>query len=152
MGDSQPISNWIPVEDYAAVAGMKSGELIKMIVDGDLPGEYRDGDWFIARPPVVLEHPSGDDGKAWLKISACRLGSYVTEGRGEIGIPLRFDDPGRPAALVALEEAMRNPPGLPVEIYLNGEYLLVDSSLWQALSAALFEYEVLVDPSIVGVS
>jgi hypothetical protein len=151
MGDSQPLSKWIPAQDYAAVAGMKPGELIKMIVDGGLPGEYRDGDWFVARPLVVLEHPSEAEAQAWLKISACRLGSYVTAGRGEMGIPLRFDDPGRPAALVALEEAMKKRPVLPIEIYLNGEYFLVDSSLWRDLSAALFEYEVLVDPSIVGV-
>jgi len=140
------------VEDYAAVAGIKSGELIQMIVDGSLPGEYREGDWFVARPLVVLEHPSEAESCAWLKISACRLGSYVTAGRGELGIPLRFDDPGRPAARVALEEAMTKRPVLPIEIYLNGEYFLVDSSLWRDLSAALFEYDVLVDPSIMGVS
>jgi hypothetical protein len=107
----------------------------------------------VAAPLVQLVHP--DESKndaALLKIAACCLGSYVTAGRGELGIPLRFADPGRPAALAALKAAMATttPPILPVEIHLNGEYFSIDSSLWVDLAAALVEYETLTDPSIEG--
>jgi hypothetical protein len=104
----------------------------------------------VAAPLVQLVHPDAAGDTAWLKISACRLGCYVTAGRGELGIPLRFADPGRPAALVALNAAMaaRTPPQMPIEVYLNGEHFMIDSSLWVDFGAALVEYQTLMDPWI----
>jgi hypothetical protein len=138
-------SKWIPVEDYAAEAGLHPSELVSMILDGALEGERQGIRWFVAQPLVVLQ--SVADG-GLLTISACCLGSYVTAGRGELSIPLRFDDPGRPAALVAIDAAMEVRPELPVEIHLNGERYLIDSSLWVDLGAALVKFEALVDPSV----
>ena len=143
-------SQWIPVEDYAAAADLEPSILISMILDGELPGEQQGNRWYVARPMVVLEHPAANQTFAMLKISGCRIGSYVTAGRGELGIPLRFDDPGRPAALAEINDAMASVPDLVVEIHLNGEYFLVDSSLWVDLGAALVEYQMLVDPTIEG--
>jgi hypothetical protein len=37
---------------------------------------------------------------------------------------------------------------LPLEIHLNGQRFLVDSSLWVDVSVALVEYQMAVDPSI----
>jgi hypothetical protein len=140
----------IPVENYAADVGMLASELVSLILDGKWPAERREDRWYIAAPLVQLVHPDDSDDTGLLKIAACRLGCYVTAGRGELGIPLRFADPGRPAALVALNAALskETSPELPVEIHLNGEHLLIDSSLWVDLGAALVEYETLMDPSI----
>lgn len=143
-------TKWIPVEDYAADADLKPSELVSMILDGELPGERQGNRWYVAAPLVVLVPGGSSDGAALLKISACCMGSYVTAGRGELGIPLRFDDPGRPAALDAINEAMTKVPDLPVAIHLNGEHFLIDSSLWVDLGAALVEFKVLVDPTIEG--
>lgn len=143
-------SRWIPVEDYAAETDLEPSVLVSMIIDGDLPGERQGNRWYVARPMVVLEPPAGTQDFAMLKISAFRVGSYVTAGRGEFDIPLRFDDPGRPATLAAINEAMTKVPDLPVEIRLNGEYFHIDSSLWVDLGAALVEFETLMDPTIEG--
>ena len=145
METPNPSSKWIPVEDYAADAGLHPSELVSMILDGVLAGERQGSRWFVARPLVVLQ--SVADGEL-LTISACRFGSYVTAGRCEISIPLRFDNPGRPAALVAIDAAMEARPELPVEINLNSERYLIDSSLSVDLGAALVEFEALVDPSV----
>ncbi len=147
MSTTQQAPQWIPVEDYAADAGMDPRELITLIMNGSLPGKRLGDYWFVARPLVVLEQPTTMNDVGWLKISACRMGSYVTAGRGELRIPLRFDDPGRPAALRALQKAMKAKPVLPLAIWLNGEHFLIDSSLWVDLSAALVEYQVLTDSS-----
>jgi len=145
--DSQS-SKWIPVEDYAADAEFEPRELIRMIQNGELPGEKQGNRWYVSAPLVVLVSGGSSDGTALLKIAACRMGSYVTAGRGELGIPLRFDDPGRPAALDVLNEVMTKVPDLPVEIHLNGEYFHVDSSLWLDLGAALVEFQILMGPTI----
>ncbi len=141
-------SKWIPVEDYAADAGLQPSELVSLILDGGLPGERRGNRWYVARPLVVLEPAGSADGTALLILAACRIGSYVTAGRGELCIPLWFEDPGRPAALEAINAAMQKVPGLPVEICLNGEHFLIDSSLWVDLGAALVEFDILMSPSI----
>lgn len=143
-------AKWIPVEQYASDTEMTVSELIALISDGKLRGERQGNRWFVAAPLVALVQGSTPDGTDQLKISACCMGPYVTAGRGELAIPLRFNDPGWPAALAAIKTAMQAPPQLPVEIWLNGEYFLVDSSLWVDLSAALVEYQTLVDPSIEG--
>jgi hypothetical protein len=143
---------WIPVEDYAADMEIEPSELVSMILDGQLPGERQGNRWYVSAPLVQLVHPNAASDTGLLKIAACRLGCYVTAGRGELGIPLRFTDPGRPAALAALNAAMASdtPPDLPVEIHLDGEHLKIDSSLWGDLSAALMEYQTLMDPSVEG--
>ena len=145
-------SKWIPVEDYAADAGLQPSEVVSMVRDGGLPGERRGNRWYVAQPLVALEPSGSGPDTALLKIAACRIGSYVTAGRGELGIPLRFEDPGRPAALDAINAAMQKVPELPVGICLNGEYFLIDSSLWVDLGAALVEFEILMSPSIGGLS
>src|ERR1700744_5145078 len=117
-------TRWIPVEDYAAEAGMPPSELVSAIIDGNLPGERQGDRWYVAAPLVELVPPGGlDDDIAFLKISACRMGCYVTAGRGDLEIPLRFDDPGRLAALTAFDSAMSSgvPPETPLAISLNGE-------------------------------
>ncbi len=145
-------AKWIPVEEYAADAEILPSELVSMILDGKLPGERHGNRWYVAAPLVQLVHPDDSDDTALLRIAACRLGCYVTAGRGELGIPLHFADPGRPAALATLNAAMatERPPDLPVEIYLNGEHFMIDSSLWGDLGAALVEYQTLMDPSVEG--
>jgi hypothetical protein len=151
MSSDRESSKWIPVEEYALESEMLPSELVSMIVDGELPGERRGNRWFVAAPLVVLIPGGAADGADLLRISACCLGSYVTAGRGELGIPLRFSDPGWPAALAAVNAGMGAPPAeLPVEIWLNGEHFLVDSSLWVDFGAALVEFETLVDPTIEG--
>jgi hypothetical protein len=143
-------SKWIPVEEYAVDAEMTPGELIRRILAGELPGERHGNCWFVAAPLVVLVPGGATDGSDLLRIAACCIGPYVTAGRGELGISLRFSDPGWPAALASINSAMRRTPVLPVEIWLNGEHFLVDSSLWVDLGAALVEYQILMDPSIEG--
>jgi hypothetical protein len=143
-------SKWIPVEDYAVDAEMTPSELIALIIDGKLRGERSGNRWFIAAPLVALVQGGAPNGTDLLKISACCMGPYVTAGRGELGIPLRFWDSDRPAALAAINAAMNTTPELPVEIWLNREYFLFDSSLWVDLGAALVEYQTLMDPSIEG--
>lgn len=145
-------AKWIPVEEYAATAEMPSSELVSLILDGQLPGERHGNRWYVAAPLVELVHPEGSSSTALLKIAACRLGCYVTAGRGELGIPLRCGDPGRPAALAALNTAIETNmhPELPIEIYLNGEHFMIDSSLWVDISSALIEYQTLMDPSVEG--
>lgn len=150
MATADHSSKWIPVEDYAVDAELHPSGLVSMILDGVLAGERQGNRWYVARPLVMLEPPNSANDTAWLKISACRIGSYVTAGRGEFGIPLRCQDPGQSAALAAINAALRYPPDLPVEIYLNGEHFLIDSSLWVDLGAALVEFQVLTDPSITG--
>ena len=150
--DDTPLK-WIPVEEYASDAEMTPSELVSMILDGQLPGERRGNRWYVAAPLVRLVHRDDLAGNtALLIIAACRLGRYVTAGRGELGVPLRFADPGRPAALAALNAAMvrDTPPDMPVEIFLNGEHLLIDSSLWVDLGASLLEYQTLMDSAIEG--
>jgi hypothetical protein len=148
MGSPNHASKSIPVEEYVAHSELHPSELVSMILDGVLPGELQGNRWFVARPLVVLEMPESARAAALMKVSAYRIGSYVTAGRGELGIPLRFDDPGRPAALDALNEAMTKVPDLPVEIHLNGEHFHIDSSLWVDLGAALVEFQTLTDPTI----
>ena len=143
-------AKWVSVEEYAVDAGIQPSELVSMILDGGLSGERRGNRWYVARPLVVLEPTGSADGTALLKLAACRIGSYVTAGRGELGIPLRFEDPGRPAALEAINAAMQKVPELPVEICLNGGHFLIDSSLWVDLGAALVEFDILMSPSIGG--
>lgn len=150
MATGNQSSQWISVEDYAANAELEPSEMVSIILDGNLPGERQGSRWYVAAPLVVLVPGESSDGTALLKIAACQMGSYVTAGRGELGIPLRFDDPGRPAALAAINEAMTKVPTLPVEIHLNGEYFHIDSSLWADLGAALVEFKVLVDPTVEG--
>lgn len=117
-----------------------------MIRTGALPGRKIAGRWFVAPPLVRLEYPNTEDPTTGLlRISACKLGSWVTAGRGELGIPLSVDDPGRAAALQHLNAAIRKrAPGLPVAVHLSGEGYLFDSSLWVDLGAALVEFDVLM--------
>jgi hypothetical protein len=152
MASDDASLKWIPVEDYAADMDMPASALVRMILDGQLPGEREDNRWYVTAPLIHLMHPDESSATEILKIAACRLGSYVTAGRGELGIPLRFTDPGRPAALAALQAAIAldTPPDLPVEIHFNGECFRIDCSLWGDLSAALVEYQTLMDPSIEG--
>jgi hypothetical protein len=151
MATGKQSSQWIAVEEYALDTKIPHSELVRMIVDGELPGKRQGNRWFVASPLVMLIAGGAADGAELLKISACCIGAYVTAGRGELGIPLRFSDPGRPAALAAISTAMRTLPAeLPVEIWLNGEHFLVDSSLWLDFGAALVEYEALMNPTIEG--
>jgi hypothetical protein len=143
-------SQWIPVEDYVADPPLHPSELVSMILDGDLIGERRGDRWYLAVPLVMILSPESACGTAVLSIAACRIGHYVTAGRGEIRIPLRVDDPVLPVTLAALNEAMMKAPDLPVEIHLNGEYFLVDSSLWVDLRAALIEIQTPMDHVIEG--
>jgi hypothetical protein len=121
-----------------------------MILDGQLPGDRHGNRWYIKAPLVNLVHPDASTDTARLRISACRLGCYLTAGRGNLELPLAIDDPGRFAALAALKAAMNtdNPPEAPLDIHLNGMHFMVDSSLWLDLGAALVEYQTLTDPSI----
>ncbi len=143
-------SKWISAEEYAVDGKMTASEVISLIIDGKLRGERHGNRWFVGAPLVVLVQAGRPGGADLLKVSACCIGPYVTAGRGELGIPLRFSDPGWPAALAAINTAMQTPPRLPVEIWLNGEHFLVDSSLWVDFGAALVEYQILMDPSIEG--
>ena len=145
--------NWIADKDYAVQAAMAPEDLVGLIRNGALPGEQRDGCWYVASPSVVLQLPddSGSD-DALLRVAAYCLGIYVTEGRGELRIPLRFGDPGRAAALDAINSAIASgkAPELPIEVWLNEEHFLVDSSLWVDLGAALVEYATLLGESHEG--
>ena len=141
-------SRWISVEDYALDAEILPSELVSRIVDGELPGRRHGNRWFVATPLVVLKQGGAAEGTDFLKISACCIGRYVTAGRGELSIPLRQSDPGRSAALAAINAAIRMIPELPLELWLNGEHFLVDSSLWADFGAALVEYETLIDRRI----
>jgi hypothetical protein len=58
-------------------------------------------------------------------------------------LALRLDDPGPLRALATLNEAMTRATGLPLTLELSGERLLIDSSLWCDLAAALVEFDVL---------
>ncbi len=141
----------IPVEAFATDTGLESSELVSLILDGKLAGERHGNRRYVAAPLVTLIPDGFPDGSALLRVSACRISCYLTAGRGELGIPLRFADFGRPAALVALQEALDRPVVLPVEIHLNREYFLIDSSLWVDFSAALIEFQTLTDPPMQGV-
>jgi hypothetical protein len=148
MYTANRLSKWIPVEEYAVDAEMPARELIRMIVDDELRGERHGNRWRVVAPLVALVPTGAVDRTYLLKGSACRIGPYVTAGRGELGTTLRFCDPSRPAALAAINTAMQAPAELPIEIWLNGERFLVDLSLWVDLGAALVEYQTLMDPSI----
>ncbi len=141
----------IPVEAFATDAGLESSDLVSLILDGKLAGERHGNRMYVAAPLVTLNPDGFPDGSPLLRVSACRIGCYVTAGRGELGILLRFADFGRPAALAALQDAMQKPVDLPAEIHLNREYFLIDSSLWVDFSAALIELQTLTDPSMQGV-
>ena len=154
MSNGYTGSTWIPVESYAEELGMPASQIVSLILDKDLPGERQGNRWYVAAPLVQLVLPNESSDAAFLKIAACHLGGYLTAGRGELQIPLRFDDHGRSAALAALNAAMatRTPPVMPVEVHLNGEFFSVDSSLWVDLGAALVEYQALMNPSIEGLT
>jgi hypothetical protein len=83
-----------------------------------------------------------DDQTAYLTIAACRLGPYLTAGRGQLVIGLQLDDAAPAHALARLNEAMTKVPELPLALELAGQRLLVDSSLWCDLAAALFEFGI----------
>ena len=55
----------------------------------------------------------------------------------------RLEDAGPLRALATLNEAMTRVPELPLTLELAGERLLIDSSLWCDLAAALVEFDVL---------
>ncbi len=135
-------TEWFTAEDYAADLGITPSEVISMILDGALTGERCGDRWYVIQPVVVVLE-LGRDGEVLLRISACRIGSYVMAGREQLCIPLRSADLGRVAALVAIEDAMRSAPELPIAILLNGEEFLVDASLWLEMSAALAEFETM---------
>jgi hypothetical protein len=137
-------STWMSVEDHSLDAGVSPSELVSMILDGHLPGERRGNRWYVAAPLATLVPGGAEDGSHLLKIAAYRIGSYVTAGRRELRIALRWGDPGPAAALAQVTAAMESTPVLPVEVCLNGETLLIDSSLWLDLGAALVEFETLM--------
>jgi len=141
MGTDVNQSKWVSVEDYAFGTDLRTSEIVSFILDEKLEGRRFGDRWYVARPHVVLILPGADDGDvAVLRIAAFCIGPYVTAGHGRLEIPLRSDDPGRTGARQELDAAMRKVPDLPLEIRVNGERCLFDSSLWVDLGAALVEY------------
>jgi len=135
---------WIPLETYASQVGIAAEILVRWIQEDRLEGGRFLQGWFIAPPLATLETPTtADDPTARLTLRACRLGPYFTAGRAQHVIALRLDDPGPSPARAALEEAMTRVPGLPLTLELGGKRVLIDSSLWCDLAAALVEFDVL---------
>lgn len=144
MSQTDPPECWIPLETHAAEVGIAAEILLRYINDGRLEGGRFSNGWYVAPPLVTLEPPTiADDQTARLTLCVCRLGPYLTAGRGRHVIPLRLDDAGPLRALPVLDEAMTRVPELPLTLELAGKRLLVDSSLWCDLAAALVEFDLL---------
>ena len=144
MNQTVPPDGWIALDTHASRVGIAAEILLRWIMDGRLEGgRFSDG-WYVAPPLVTLEPPTpAGDQTAHLTLSACRLGPYLTAGRGRHMLALRLEDAGPLRALATLNEAMTRVPELPLTLELAGERLLIDSSLWCDLAAALVEFDVL---------
>jgi hypothetical protein len=143
----KPASKWIPVEKYAADVDFAPSEIVSLILDGVFEGRRVGNLWYVAKPLVSVEHPDQNNtASGLLKISACKIGRYVTAGRGELGIPLHFADGEADVVLKKIDRAMKKRPVMPLEVVLGGESFIVDSSLWVDLGAALLEFKILNDP------
>ena len=149
MASKPDLRQWIPAEDYARQAAFAPSEIVSFILDGALEGQRVGNRWYVSHPLVCLELPDPNDlESAVLKCSVCKIGEYVTAGRGELVIPVRLNDPGVATARATLESAMQKRVELPVCLHLNGERFAFDSSLWFDLCAALVEFAALNDPFI----
>lgn len=149
MSQSDPPERWIPLDTEASRVGIAAEILLNWIKGGQLAGDQFSDGWYVAPPLVTLEPPTTADSQtARLSLCVCRLGPYLSAGRGRHAIALRLDDAGPLRALEALEEAMTSVPELPLTLELAGQRLLVDSSLWCDLAAALVEFDVLQNGSI----
>jgi hypothetical protein len=149
MGDTVPPDGWIPLDIDAARVGIHAEILLRWIKDGRLEGARFSDGWYVAPPLVTLEPPTtADDQTARLTLCVCRLGPYLTAGRGRYVIALQLDDPAPSHALARLNEAMRRIPELPLTVKLAGQRLLVDSSFWCDLAAALVGFDVLQNDCI----
>lgn len=144
MRQTDPPQGWISLNTQASRVGIAAEILVRWIKDGSLEGgQFSDG-WYVAPPLVSLEPPtSANDQTARLTLCVCRLGPYLTAGRGRHVIALGLNDAGPLRALAAVKDAMTRAPELPLTLELAGEPLLVDSSLWCDLAAALVEFDVL---------
>jgi hypothetical protein len=134
---------WMTVEDFAASLERPPSELVSQVLDGALEGlRYKDR-WYVARPKVTVHYPDPQDkSTAELRLLACRMGSYLTAGRGEVVIPLRYEDPDKDDALTRLTELAQEPPEEPAKVRLAGRTWILDSSLYADLSSAILAFDV----------
>lgn len=144
MNDPLPPSDWIAAETYAAEAGIALEIVVRWIRSSQLEGGCFGQVWYVAPPLIAVEFPSDPKIQTVrITISACRLGPLLSAGRAKHVFAVDLNDERTSVALAALNEAMCKPPLLPLAIELGGEHLLIDSSLWCDLGAALVEIEVL---------
>lgn len=147
----QPPPGWSSAKAHARETGNPAAQLIQWMRAGALEGaELADG-WYLAPPLVSLEFgTTGECAVVDFIFGACRMGPYLTAGRGRQVIALQLDDPEPLRVRAALDDAMTRPPVLPLSIELGGHQWLIDSSLWCDLAAALVSFEVLETGAIDG--
>ena len=134
---------WMSVERFSAQHGVRPSETVSQVLDGGLEGLRYYDRWYVARALVTLHYPNPDDKTvAELRLLACRLGQYLTAARGEVVIPLRYDDPDKEPTLSKLLELHLDPPAEPATVRLAGQDWVVDSSLYQDLSSAILAFDI----------
>ena len=136
---------WMSVERFSTERGVRPSETVSQVLDGGLQGMRYYDRWYVARPLVTLHYPNPDDNTvAELHLLACRLGRYLTAARGEVVIPLRYDDPDKDPTLNQLldVQCQVDPPHTPITVRLAGQDWIIDSSLYADLGGAILAFDV----------
>lgn len=143
MGRAPDPYLWMTVEDFSASFDRLPSEAVSQVLDGLLDGLRYQDRWYVARPRVTVRYPNPEDkATAELCLLACRLGAYLTAGRGEVVIPLRYDDPDKDDTFTRLTDLALCPPEEPAKIKLAGQTWILDSSLYADLSSAILAFDV----------
>ncbi|MGH8178980.1 MAG: hypothetical protein ACREV5_22190 [Steroidobacter sp.] len=79
-----------------------------------------------------------------LVICACRLGGYLTNGRGKVRIPVKEG----PEFRKAIGDLLATPESEAAEIVLHHELWIIDSSLKKDVAKALIEMTAAIDRQV----
>lgn len=134
---------WRPAEELASEWAIPTSEVVSLILDGDVEGKRFEYRWYVPRPTVNLYYPDPDDRRhAELHFRCCRLGNYLTAGRGEMIVPIRHGDPGLEEALALAWEIDASKPPKAAGMRLGCKEWIVDSTLSLDLGRRLLEFDV----------
>jgi hypothetical protein len=141
---------WMPAEELARRRGVPVSDIVGMAMAGQIESRRQGDRWYVERPLVWLHYPDPTDvTQAELKVFALAMGRYLTAARRMVTIPLRREDPDREETLETLCDALQGAPPEPVPFRLDGNDLLVDSSLHLDLATALVDFDARCDAAML---
>lgn len=133
---------WRPVEALASEWGAPVSEIVSLILDGAVEGKRSGNRWYVLRPVVTLHYPNPADRRhAELRLRTCRLGNFLTAGRGELVIPIHRGDPGLAGAIAPAWKLARSKPQRAATVRLGAQEWIIDSTLVLDLGRCLLSFQ-----------